>query len=68
MTAGLVVGLTLYAITTKTDFTACAGLLWSFGTILLMFGILSLFFGSTIRLIYCALGVAVFSVYLIFDT
>lgn len=68
MTAALVMGLTLYAVTTKTDFTVFGGLLWALGTILLMVGVFSVFFGYTLRLIYCALGVLLFSIYLIFDT
>lgn len=68
MTAGLVLGLTLYAVTTKRDFTVFAGLLWAVGSIFLIFSLFSVFFGATMRLIYCALGVALFSVYLIFDT
>jgi FtsH-binding integral membrane protein len=68
LTAGLVIGLTFYAVTTKHDFTLCGGLIWSLGSVFLMVSILALFFGPTMRLIYCALGVMVFSVYLIFDT
>ena len=68
MTAGLTVGLTFYALTTKTDFTAWGGMLWAIGSIMLIFGLFSFMFGTTMRLIYCTLGVALFSVYLIFDT
>ena len=68
MTAALVVGLTIYAVTTKTDFTICGGFLFAVGSIFLVFSLFSLFFGSTMRLIYCTLGVILFSIYLIFDT
>ena len=68
MTAGLVAGLTVYAYTTKTDFTAWGGLLWAVGSIFLLFSLISIFFGPTLRLVYCALGVLLFSVYLVFDT
>jgi FtsH-binding integral membrane protein len=68
MTAGLVCGLTLYAVTTKHDFTVFGGLLWAIGSIFLIFSLFSVFFGTTMRLIYCGLGVFLFSIYLIFDT
>ena len=68
MTAGLTLGLSLYAHTTKTDFTAYGGLLWAAGSLLLIFSLFSVFFGPTMRLIYCTIGVALFSVYVIFDT
>jgi len=68
MTLGLVVGLTFYAMTTKTDFTVFGSLLWSLGALFLVFSLFSVFFGSTMRLIYCTLGVLLFSFYLIFDT
>ncbi len=68
MTAGLVVGLTFYAMTTKTDFTVFGSLLWSIGALFLLFSLFSVFFGPTLRLIYCTLGVLLFSFYLIFDT
>ena len=68
LTAGLVVGLTLYAMTTKTDFTVFGALLWGVGTLFLLFSLFSVFFGPTMRLIYCVLGVLLFSFYLIYDT
>ena len=68
LTASLVLGLTLYAMKTKTDFTAWGGLLWGLGAVLLVFSLFSALFGTTMRIIYCTLGVALFSVYLIFDT
>ena len=68
LTAGLVIGLTCYAWTTKTDFTVFGGLFWSLGALFLIFSLFSVYFGPTMRLIYCLLGVALFSFYLIFDT
>ena len=68
MTAGIVVGLTFYALTTKRDFTAYGGLLFAVGAAFLMFGLFSVFFGFAARLVYCLLGVILFSVYLVFDT
>lgn len=68
MTAGLVVGLTLYAMTTKHDFTTCGGLLWALASVLIVFSLFSIFFGRTMRLIYCTMGVLIFAIYLIVDT
>jgi len=68
MTASLTLGLTFYAFNTKTDFTAWGGMLWGLGAVLLIFGLFSFLFGPTMRLIYCTLGVILFSVYLVFDT
>jgi FtsH-binding integral membrane protein len=68
MTAGIVVGLTIYAMTTKTDFTFCGGTLFVVGAAFIMFGLFSFMFGSTFRLVYCTLGVILFGIYLIVDT
>ena len=55
-------------MTTKTDFTMMGSLLFSLGALFLVFSLFSVFFGPTMRLIYCVLGVVLFSFYLIFDT
>ena len=68
MTAGMVLGLTIYALTSKTDFTVYGGLLWSTGAVLIIFSILSVFFGQVAHVIFCAVGVFFFAIYLIFDT
>jgi FtsH-binding integral membrane protein len=68
MTAGIVVGLTLYAITTKTDFTFCGGSIFIIAAAMIMFSILSIIFGATFNLVYCTLGVILFGFYLVFDT
>lgn len=68
MTAAVVVGLTLYAVFTKTDFTMCGGAIAIIGCAFLVFSLFSFLFGSTMRLIYCVIGVIVFGFYLIFDT
>jgi len=67
-TAAIVIGLTIYAMTTKTDFTVCGGFLFMFGAVFVMFGIFSIFFGPTLRMIYCIIGVLLFGIYLIVDT
>lgn len=67
-TAAMVIGLTIYALTTKHDFTLCGGFMFLVGAVFVMFGIFSVFFGPTARMIYCVLGVIIFGIYLIVDT
>lgn len=68
MTAVVVLGLTMYAVFTPTDFTACGGTMTVIGCAFMVFSLFSFLFGPTMRLIYCVLGVIVFGLYLIFDT
>lgn len=68
MTAGIVCGLTLYAMTTKHDFSVLGGMLYVIGSAMLIFGLFSYLLGPTVRLIYCFLGVILFGFYLVFDT
>jgi FtsH-binding integral membrane protein len=68
MTAGIVVALTLYAMTTKRDFTVMGGMMFVIGAAFIMFGLFGFLFGPTVRLIYCLIGVVLFGAYLVFDT
>lgn len=68
MTAGIVVSLTVYAVFTKTDFTACGGVLSVLGGAFMIFALFSFMYGPTMNLIYCIIGVIVFGIYLVFDT
>ena len=69
MTMGLVTAITVYAWTTKTDFTRKMGFIWVFAISFMMLGIFSIFFYSYIlRMVICAIGVCLFGLYLIFDT
>ena len=68
MTAGIVIALTIYAMTTKKDFTVCGGAMFVLGSAFIMFGFFSLFFGSTARLVYALIGVIIFGIYLVIDT
>lgn len=69
MTLGIVVALTLYAFTTKTDFTMMGGFLFCFSMIMMIFGIFLCFSYSKIaHIVYCALGCLMYSLYLIYDT
>lgn len=67
LTSAIVISLTVYACTTKTDFTFSGGLLFVCCTLLLFLGILSIFL-PFLHVVYCILGVFLFSIYLIFDT
>ena len=68
MTAGVVLSLTLYAFTTETDFTVFGGLAFVLTAVFCLFGIFSFYFGPTMNLIYCSIGVLLFGFYLIMDT
>lgn len=68
MTAGIVFALTLYAMTTSTDYTAFGGLAFVLGAVFIMLGLFSLFFGPKLYLLYCGLGVMLFGFYLVIDT
>ena len=68
MTLGAVVGITVYAICTTSDFTMCGPLL---SDLFFVFAILSLFvvfFGPKLNLFLAGIGVVLFSVYLTYDT
>lgn len=68
LTALVTFSLTLYACTTKTDFTFLGGFLFVVTTIMIFWGIFYLIFGFFLYTVYCVLGVILYSVYLIFDT
>ena len=69
LTAGIVVALTIYACTTKTDFTVCGGLLFSAVMALFIASIFSIFFQNKIfQIIISAVSVVLFSIYLVYDT
>ena len=68
MTVGIVLALTFYAFTTNEDFTVCGGLAFVLGAIFCVFGLFSFLFGPTMYLIYCAIGVFIFGLYLVIDT
>ena len=76
MTAAITFGLTIYAMTTKSDFTFCGGMLWALSFGLIVFWLLFIFIAPTfsqanMRFIYigaCMAGVVIYSIYLIYDT
>ena len=75
LTTAVTIGLTVYAMTTKTDFTYCGAFLWMFLFSFIVFGILFFFcFGrlttqkKSLYIGICCVGVIIYSLYLIYDT
>mmetsp|Transcript_51729 Transcript_51729/g.59106 ORF Transcript_51729/g.59106 Transcript_51729/m.59106 type:complete len:244 (+) Transcript_51729:77-808(+) len=69
LTAGVTIALTVYACTTKTDFTFLGGMLFVLACLSLLTGFFLMFSNNdTLRVLYCAVGCVIFSIYLIFDT
>lgn len=70
ITLALVAALTVYACLTKTDFTFLGPFLMCAMLVLFFFAIMILLFGKSkvLILIYCSIGLIIFSIYLIFDT
>ena len=66
LTCAATIGLTLYAATTKTDYTYCGGFLFAFCLIMIFSA--GLFFWVGYYVFYCALGVLLYSLYLVYDT
>ena len=67
LTGAMTLAITVYAITTKTDFTVCGPVLFIMGFIFAMAGILFSFTRSN-NVIFAAIGVFLFSFYLLVDT
>ena len=68
LTCAMVLGITIYAMTTKTDFTMCGPV---FFICLLVFSVAGIFmacFGFKMGLLYDCIGVIIFGFYLIHDT
>lgn len=68
ITIAVTASLTIYACTTKTDFTFLLGILFVCVPLLILLGIFSFAFGHFLNTLYCCLGVLVYSIYLIIDT
>lgn len=69
MTSAIVISLTIYAYTTKTDFTVMGSMMFVIGCVMLLFGIFVMFTNNKlIHIIYSCMGVIAFSIYLVFDT
>lgn len=70
VTAGVVFALTVFAMQTKIDFTACGGALLCVLVVFVLVGLIAAFFPMTrtVRLVYAAVGAIIFSLYIVFDT
>lgn len=69
LTAVMVVGLTIYAMTTDTDFTIMGGLFFIIGVTLIAMSLLSFFIRNKIfTIIISSICVIFFGLYLIYDT
>jgi FtsH-binding integral membrane protein len=69
LTLAAVIGLTIYAFYTKTDFTTKGSALFMFALILLVFFVFALIFQSKVLfLFYALLCCVLFGLYLIYDT
>lgn len=69
ITLGIVIGLTIYAIFTKTDVTMCGGLLVSLSVIFCILTIIGIFYTSLFyQTLVNGCGIFLFSIYLIYDT
>lgn len=69
ITAAVSLGLTIFALQTKYDFTMCGGVLVACLVVFIIFGIVAIFVpGQIIGLVYASLGALLFSVYLVYDT
>jgi FtsH-binding integral membrane protein len=66
-TLGVTLGITVYALTTKQDFTFCGGFLFSSLTLLLLFSLFS-FYLPVMNVLICIMGVFIYSLYLLYDT
>jgi len=69
LTLAMFFGLTLFACTTKQDFTLMGGLIFVIAIVLMMMSIFAFFTDNGIlRIIICGVGVILFSLYILYDT
>jgi len=71
MTIAVTAALTVYAFTTKKDFTWMGSLLWVFGTmgfLFFFFWIMAFWNNPVLNIMYNCFGVLLYSFYLIYDT
>jgi len=70
ITAGIVIGLTLFAFQTKWDFTMMNGIMVCVLLCFMLTGLIMSFFPSTStgRIIYSSIGALIFSIYIVIDT
>lgn len=69
MTLGITFALTLYAMTTKTDFTFYGGILFVCGMAMLLITLFMMFTSNPfLHVLFSGLGVILYGIYLIYDT
>jgi FtsH-binding integral membrane protein len=68
LTAGMTIAITVYAATTKNDFTVFGPVLFVVGFVFAITSIFAFAFGPTGNLIFSAFGVILFSFFLAYDT
>merc|ERR1712179_901531 len=70
VTAGIVIGLTIFAFQTKIDFTMMGGALFCVLLVFIIIGFLMAFLPRVekLHLLYAGIGVLIFSLYLVYDT
>ena len=67
-TFGITIGITVYACTTKSDFTVCGPMLFVLGFAFVFICPLFFMFTDKLRVFWALCGVLIFSFYLLFDT
>ena len=68
LTCASTLGLTLYALTAKTDFSMCLGILFAFFLNFFFSIIIFMFWSQYVYIVYCFFGVLIYSIYLVYDT
>ncbi|KAK8790053.1 hypothetical protein WA158_006833 [Blastocystis sp. Blastoise] len=68
ITFGVVIGLTIYAFVTKTDFTGFGPYLFAALLGLCLSGLFMFWFNNWMYTLYCAIAVIIFCLYLVYDT
>lgn len=67
MTCAITIALTVYAWTTKSDFTVCGSMLFLASCCLLILGIFAMFF-KFMHVVVATMGIFLYSIYIIYDT
>lgn len=70
ITGAITLALTLYAMTTKTDFTIYIGIIWVCAFAFMFMGLFFWWFPSNpvMNIIWCTIGAILYGIYLIVDT
>jgi len=67
-TAGITIAISIYAMTTKSDFTIFGPMLLIVGFVFCIMSLFIFLVGQVLNMIFCGLAVILFSFYLLFDT